>query len=396
MMEEAIRAIRINHDTACDPVLLAPFSPAAAEKVIAFHRSFPEYAPTPLWELKDLSRDLGVAGIYVKDESTRFGLNAFKVLGGSHAIGRWIAKTLGEDPADLTCDRLVSDEVRKKLGEVTFVTATDGNHGRGVAWTANRLGQKSVVYMPAGTAQERLDNIRALGADASIPGPGYDDCVRLAAKHARERGWVLTQDTSWEGYEEIPRWIMEGYTTMAAEVTAQLRSVRPTHVILQAGVGSMAGAIAAYLTALYGADRPTILITEPHTANCVFRSAEAGDGKLRTVTGPMPTMMAGLACGEPCPLAWEILRGCADVFFSIPDGTAARGMRALGMPLNADPAIVSGESGASGFGTVLDLLTDPALRSLRNLAGLDSHSRILCFSTEGATDRANYARVMAE
>ena len=176
---------------------LSAFTIEQARKARDFHASFDVYAQTPLTALPGLAKALGVASIHVKDESYRFGLNAFKVLGGSYALGRYIAKRLGEDIADLPASRILSDEVRKRLGEVTFVTATDGNHGRGVAWTANRLGQHSVVYMPKGSAAERLANIRAEGADASITDLNYDDAVRLANRQAVEKGWVMVQDTAW-------------------------------------------------------------------------------------------------------------------------------------------------------------------------------------------------------
>ena len=368
--------------------------PAKGEQVSAFHRSFPEYAPTPLVKLDRLADRLNLKGFYVKDESFRFGLNAFKVLGGSWAVGRCIAQRLGEPIENLPCGRLTSQEIREKLGALTFVTATDGNHGRGVAWTAARLGQRSVVYMPRGTAQERLDNIRALGSDASITDLCYDDAVRLARKMEQEKGWILVQDTAWEGYEEIPGWIMEGYTTMAKETAEQLNGVKPTHIFLQAGVGSLAGALTAYFAALWGEDRPVITIVEPHSADCIFRTAEANDGQLRFVTGEMDTIMAGLACGEPCTTAWEILRDHADNFISMPDRCAARAMRVLGNPLPGDARIISGESGASGVGAVLELLMEPGMEEERKMLGLDEHSVVLCFSTEGDTDRENYRKIV--
>ncbi len=393
-MSDMIRVLYASHASSASLCPVTDFGPETAETVRRFHRSFPEYAPTALHQLSSLAEKLGVAEIMVKDESTRFGLNAFKVLGGSYAIGHHIAGMLGIDPALMTRDLLISEDTRKKLGDLTFITATDGNHGRGVAWTAKQLRQHCVVYMPAGTAAERLENIRRLGADASIPGPGYDDCVRLAAKHARENRWVLTQDTSWDGYEEIPLRIMQGYTTMALEAAEQLGDTVPTHVFLQAGVGSMAGAVAAFLAVRYGQARPKIIVVEPHSADCVYRTAEAADGKLHPVTGPMETMMAGLACGEVCPLAWKILRDHADAFVTIPDSFAMQGMRMLGNPVGTDPVTVSGESGASGFGLALQLLSDPALRETKDALGINQNSRILCFSTEGATDRENYDRIM--
>ena len=371
------------------------FGPDSAAKALRFHRSFPEYRETPLVSLDTLAKALGVASIFVKDESYRFGLNAFKVLGGSHAIGNYIAKKLGVSLEELPYEKLISREIREELGSLTFVTATDGNHGRGIAWTANRLRQKSVVYMPKGSTTERLRNIQALGADASITELNYDDTVRKAKEDADRFGWVLVQDTSWEGYEEIPGWIMEGYTTMAAEVARQLQEEKPTHIFLQAGVGAMAGAICGYFASLYGdAERPVITIVEPDQADCIFRTAKAGDGKLRFVTGSMNSIMAGLCCGEPCPIAWNVLRDHADYFVSMPDYVAAEGMRILGNPLPGDPRVISGESGAAGLGFIAEVLRNPELADLKEQLQLNQDSRILCFSTEGDTDKENYLRIV--
>lgn len=367
------------------------FSVRNAQNVRSFHATFPGYSPTPLVDLKDLAAHYGVAGIYVKDESRRFGLNAFKALGGSYAIGRWIAEKLGIAPEDMTYSRLTCDETRRQMGNVTFATATDGNHGRGVAWTANRLKQNCFVRLPKGTATERLENIRRLGADAEITDMNYDDTVRFVRKTAEENGWVIVQDTAWAGYEQIPRWIMQGYTTIGSEIADALADLRPTHIFLQAGVGAMAGAMAGCFGDLCRDCPPLIGIVEPHNANCVFRTAEADDGQLRAVTGDLNTIMAGLACGEVCPPAWEAIRRNADCFISIPDRVAAKGMRTLGNPIGSDPRIVSGESGASTSGLVFAALED---ESLRNLLKLDGNSRILCISTEGDTDRENYRRVV--
>ncbi len=368
------------------------FTAAQAEAAMAFHRSFPEYRVTPLADLRGLAGKLGLGGLYIKDESKRFGLNAFKVLGGSHCLGQYIGARLGTGL--LPYDELTSEETRHALGELTFVTATDGNHGRGIAWTANRLGQRSVVYMPAGSAAERLRNIQMFTTEASVTELNYNDTVRLAARRAGENGWVLVQDTTWPGYEEIPTWIMQGYTTMALEAVRQLGGVRPTHVFLQAGVGAMAGAVAAFFASLYGAERPRIIVVEPDKADCFYRSAEAGE--IRTVGGAMDTIMAGLACGEPCTIAWDILAAYADWFISMPDWVAARGMRVLGAPVDGDPRVISGESGASTAGLVSALCSRPELSHLREQLELDESARVLCFSTEGDTDRENYRRVVWE
>ncbi len=395
MENRSIQAVHLAHDS--DRPLSAPdrFGPDTAERARRFHRSFPEYRETPLVELKALSKRLGVASIRVKDESFRFGLNAFKVLGGSYALGSYIAKKLGVDLSELPYERLIRPEVRERLGPITFVTATDGNHGRGIAWTASKLKQKSVVFMPKGSAQERLQNIQALGAEASITDLNYDDTVRHALSCQKQYGWALIQDTAWPGYEEIPGWIMEGYTTMASEIREQLQGEKPTHIFLQAGVGAMAGAICGYFTALYGdAECPVITIVEPDQADCLYRTAKANDGQLHAVTGDMRSIMAGLCCGEPCTIGWEILRDHADHFISIPDSVAAKGMRVLGNPLPGDARVISGESGAATMGFVTEVLTNPALRDLKQKLALDSESRILCISTEGDTDRENYRRIV--
>ena len=395
MEHSRIQAVYFPRECGADLCPVDRFGPDSAAKALSFHRSFPEYRKTPLASLDALANALGVASIHVKDESYRFGLNAFKVLGGSYTIGNYIAKRLGVSLEELPYEKLVSREIREKLGPLTLVTATDGNHGRGIAWTAKRLGQKSVVYMPKGSAVERLRNIQALGADASITERNYDDTVRLAKEDADRFGWVLVQDTSWAGYEEIPGWIMEGYTTMAAELTEQLQGEKPTHIFLQAGVGAMAGAICGYFASLYGdEERPVITIVEPDQADCLFRTAKADDGKLRFVTGSMDSIMAGLCCGEPCPIAWNVLRDHADCFVSMPDYVAAEGMRILGNPLAGDPRVISGESGAAGLGFTAEVLRNPELADLKEQLHLNQHSRILCISTEGDTDRENYRRIV--
>ena len=370
------------------------FTVQNAQIAHGFHRSFPEYAPTPLVDLKGLAAALGVAGIRVKDESFRFGLNAFKVLGGSFCLGRYIAGRLGQDICELPYDRLTGRAVRDRLGELTFVTTTDGNHGRGIAWTAGRLGQRSVVYMPRGSSRERLENIRALGAEASILDLNYDDAVRYAGRQAEEKGWILVQDTSWDGYEEIPAWIMQGYTTMAWEMVQQLKGERPTHIFLQAGVGAMAGALTGFFADYYGADLPVLTVVEPNKADCLFRTAKAADGRVHTVGGAMDTIMAGLSCGEPCGVGWRQLNAHASHFLSVPDWVAAKGMRVLGSPANGDPRIISGESGAVTTGLVAEVMQNEKLSALRDQLGLNAGSRILCVSTEGDTDRENYRRIV--
>ncbi len=364
-----------------------------AKKVQAFHASFPVYKETPLAVLRETAGLLGIDNIYVKDESYRFGLNAFKVLGGSYAIGNYLAQKLGKTISEMPYERLVSEEVRKELGDITFVTATDGNHGRGVAWTAGRLRQRAVVYMPKGSAAERLENIRAEGAEASITDLNYDGAVRLANRQAQEKGWVMVQDTAWEGYEDIPQWIMQGYGTMGYEAYTQLPE-KPTHIFLQAGVGSMAGAVAGFFAGVYGKDRPIITIVEPDKADCIFRTAKAADGRLHFVTGDMDTIMAGLACGEPCSIGWNVLKDYADYFISCPDYMAAQGMRNLGNPAAGDSRVIAGESGAAAFGCVSEILRNPRYAQIKERLKLNKTSRALFFNTEGDTDRENYRSIV--
>ncbi len=367
------------------------------QKAKQFHQSFPEYSITPLRSLHNLAKFLGVAGIYVKDESYRFGLNAFKVLGGSFAMGKYLAQKLGKDIGSLDYHTLTSDETRRSLGEITFATTTDGNHGRGVAWTANRLKQKSVVYMPKGSSQTRLENIRAEGAEAAIVEMNYDDAVRMTAENAQKYGWIIVQDTAWEGYEEIPTWIMQGYGTMAAESLDQLRQFqveKPTHIFVQAGVGSLAGAVQGYFAAVFGEERPKTIIVEADKADCLYKSALANDGKPRVVGGDMETIMAGLACGEPNTIGWRVLRDYSDMFFSCPDWLAAKGMRVLGNPLGEDLRVISGESGAVTAGLVFELMKCKDLEEAKAQLGLTKDSQILLFSTEGDTDPDHYRSIV--
>ena len=391
--------VHLPHTKAYGEVSTAAFGLEQAQRVRHFHQSFPEYSVTPLVKLEVLAEELGVQSIYVKDESYRFGLNAFKVLGGSYAIAREIGRLLGLKEEELTLDRLLASDVKERLGTLNFVTATDGNHGRGVAWTAQRLGHRAVVFMPKGTAAERLENIRRLGAEASITNVNYDDTVRLARAYAAEHKGIVVQDTSWEGYDEVPLHIMQGYTTMGSEIVEQLQAygnIKPTHVFLQAGVGAMAGAMAGFIADYYKEQRPLITIVEPNQADCIYRTALANDGQLHAVGGALDSIMAGLCCGEPCSLGWRQLAAYADNFVAMPDRAAALGMRVLGSPMGSDAAVVAGESGAAGFGLAMAALWEQDLAELKRSLQLDAKSVILCISTEGATDVANYRRIMWE
>lgn len=370
-----------------------------AQKTILFHKSFPQYSVTPLTSLSNLAAHLGLKGLYIKDESYRFDLNAFKVLGGSYAIARYIAKQLEKDISELPYGVLISDELKKELGQITFYTATDGNHGRGIAWSANKLGQKAVVRMPKGTTQTRLENIAKENATVTIEDMNYDDCVRLAAKEAEacENG-VLVQDTAWEGYEEIPTWIMQGYGTLAIEADQQMSAagLRPTHIFIQAGVGSLAGAVIGYFANRYKENPPVMVVVESKEADCLYRSALKGDGSRVDVTGDMFTIMAGLACGEASTVSWDILRNHTDAFISCPDWVSANGTRIYASPLRGDTQVISGESGSVTLGLVHAIMTKSELSDLKDALKLNEHSEILLVSTEGDTDPKRFREITWE
>ena len=388
----------VNHVSGSDDKFLDLMSEENVTKANEFHKSFPQYSVTPLQKLSALADYLGVKGIYCKDESYRFGLNAFKVLGGSYAMGRYIAQELGRDISELPYNVLSSDKLREEFGQATFFTATDGNHGRGVAWAAKRLGQKAVVRMPKGTTKTRFDNIAKEGAEVTIEEVNYDDCVRMAAAEAAktEHG-IIVQDTAWAGYEEIPSWIMQGYGTLVLEADKQLKKNgvdRPTHVFVQAGVGSLAGAVVGYFAHKYKENPPVMVVCEASAADCLYRSAVQADGNLVNVTGDLQTIMAGLACGEGNTIGWDILKNHVTVFASCPDWMSAKATRIYANPLENDPHIISGESGSVPLGLAYTALHDEDAKDLKEALKLDENSNILVISTEGDTDPVRYREIV--
>ena len=388
----------VNHVPGSDDKFLDLMSEENVTKANEFHKSFPQYSVTPLQKLSALADYLGVKGIYCKDESYRFGLNAFKVLGGSYAMGRYIAQELGRDISELPYNVLSSDKLREEFGQATFFTATDGNHGRGVAWAAKRLGQKAVVRMPKGTTKTRFDNIAKEGAEVTIEEVNYDDCVRMAAAEAAktEHG-IIVQDTAWAGYEEIPSWIMQGYGTLVLEADKQLKENgvdRPTHVFVQAGVGSLAGAVVGYFAHKYKDNPPVMVVCEASAADCLYRSAVQADGNLVNVTGDLQTIMAGLACGEGNTIGWDILKNHVTVFASCPDWMSAKATRIYANPLENDPHIISGESGSVPLGLAYTALHDEDAKDLKEALKLDENSNILVISTEGDTDPVRYREIV--
>lgn len=361
-----------------------------------FHQTLPGYSVTRLAELPALAKELGVRDIFVKDEASRFGLNSFKGLGGSYCLFRLLSEKYGWSGKVGSFAQL-KDQIASLEEKPKIISATDGNHGRGLAWVCHLLGLRCEILMPAGSSEERLENIRKLGAECRRTEGNYDETVHEAERLAQENAWLLVQDTALPGLEKVAQFIMQGYLTMALETVEQLKGKRPTHIFLQAGVGSMAGAMCGFFASLYGPDVPVISIVEPKTADCVYRTAGKDDGKLHNAPGNLETIMAGLSCGEPCSVGWEEIRSAASHYFRIDESVAANGVRVLSSPLENDPRVLSGESGAAGFGTAFELLFHKTQyhEEIESL-GLNSESVLLFFNTEGVTDRENFLRIVWE
>lgn len=373
--------------------------PELVRKIRGFHRQIPGYRMSPLKGLSNLAAKLGLGGIWVKDESARLNLQSFKVLGGSYAIYKLIQKRLGLKSQEVNFSDLTSGVLREKLGDLTFAAATDGNHGRGVAWSAKQMGFKSVIYVHKLTSPARIRTIEGNGARVVVVDGNYDDAVRQVELDAQRNGWQIISDTSWEGYEDIPTWVMQGYSTMFSEVQEQLAAQglsKPTHILVQAGVGSLAAATIGFYDSLFGTARPKSIVVEPTRAACLFQSAKVGDGEPHTVEGDLDTIMAGLACGEPNPIAWQILKDTADYFAVCPDYVAAMGMRVYGIPLKEDPVIISGESGAVTLGALMYISRLTEAHGLREQLELGMDSQVLLINTEGNTSPDDFRNVVWE
>ncbi|RPJ27587.1 MAG: diaminopropionate ammonia-lyase [Chloroflexi bacterium] len=401
MTEQPIQWTKNKFKTAhtADARLKEILPPELPRKIRAFHRQLPGYRMSPLKGLSNLAARLGLGGIWVKDESARLDLRSFKVLGGSYAIYRLLQKRLGLEDQELSFADLTSESTREKLGDITFAAATDGNHGRGVAWSAAQMGFKSVIYVHKLTSQGRIQAIESSGARVVVVDGNYDDAVRQVYQDAQSNGWEVVSDTSWEGYEDIPGWVMQGYTTMLSEAQEQLAGQglsQPTHIFVQAGVGSLAAATIGFYHNLFGADSIRTCVIEPTKAACLYRSAQAEDGLPHNVEGDLATIMAGLACGEPNPIAWKILKDCADYFAICPDFVAAMGMRVYGVPLRGDPFVISGESGAVTLGALMYIMQHAGARDFREQLGLGPDSQVLLINSEGNTSPDDFRYVVWE
>ncbi len=362
-----------------------------AEAVI---HNWPEYGPTPLLDLQGLAGSMDVARVWYKNEAERFGLKSFKALGGAYAIAELIMRKAASSgfATPVSSPLLFAGHYRGLASEITVTSATDGNHGRSVAWGAELFGCRAVIYIHATVSEGRKRAIEAYGAEVRRVDGNYDESVRQCAADAAEHGWAVISDTSYPGYTSIPIDVMQGYGVMAAEAIAALPpEEEPSHVFVQGGVGGMAAAVAAHLAWRWQKRRPMLVVVEPVQAACLLASAKKGAPA--TITGDLDTVMAGLSCGEPSLVAWDILEEAADALMTVPDHAAKATMRLLADGTNGDRPIVAGESGVAGLAGAIAV---SQVEALRGRLALDRDSRVLVFSTEGATDPELYERIIGK
>lgn len=347
------------------------------------------YAPTPLVSLSGLAAEAGVAAIDYKDEAGRFGLGSFKALGGAYAVARLLCRELTarlDRPVSMT--EITGRKLIEETAKITVCCATDGNHGRSVAWGAQSFGCRCVIFIHQTVSEGRKAAIERFGAEVRRCSGNYDDSIREAQELATRAGWFVVSDTSYPGYTEIPKDVMQGYELMAAEAFEQIAQP-PTHIFLQTGVGGMAAAIAAKAKRRWGSHRPMIVLVDPERAGCWLRSY--GAGRPTAADGDLDTLMAGLACGEVSVLAWEVLKDHGDAAMAVPDATAIELMRRLARPKAGDPPLVAGESAVAGLGGLLAAMVDEEAKAA---LGLGPGARALIFGTEGDTDPALYAELV--
>ncbi|MBO1325568.1 diaminopropionate ammonia-lyase [Acetobacter sp. TBRC 12305] len=363
----------------------------AVQEVERFLSMKEHSAPTPLYSLPEMAREVGIGSIHVKDEGQRLGLGSFKAVGGGFAVARLVLeKAVQQEGRVVDVSELYGAMVRAIAAGMTFACATDGNHGRAVAQGAAAVGAKAVIFVHKGVSPDRIAAIARFGAEIRHVDGTYDQSVFAAAQAAADNGWITISDTSWPGYEYIPGLVMQGYTNLVCEALRQM-SRPPTHVFVQAGVGGIAAAVAGHLAVVMGAARPVFTVVEPARAACLYKTAEAG--QLVTVPATQPTIMAMLECYKPSLTAWRILARTADAFMTVDEEDAVHIMQRLGHPAGDDPPIISGESGGVGLAGLLRVMASPRKRAA---LGLDGTSRVFVINTEGATDPVRYAEIMGQ
>jgi diaminopropionate ammonia-lyase len=368
----------------------AILSRAEGLAALAEIESWPGYRPTALHELPGLAHRLGIGRLWYKDESGRFGLGSFKALGGAYAVYRYLAEAVHAQRGSLpSAAALIAGEHRDITGNLTVATATDGNHGRSVAWGASLFGARAIIYIHATVSEGRRAAIAAYGAEVRRIAGNYDESVHRCAADAKASGWQVISDTSYGDYVDVPRRVMQGYCVMAEEAARQLAGEPPTHVFVQAGCGGLAASVIAYFWETWGLSRPRLIVVEPERADCVYRSIET-DTRVQ-VAGDLDTIMAGLACGEVSTIAWEILRGATSDALAVPDSAAISAMQALAEGIGGDVPIVGGESGVGGLAGLLAASADPHVGSG---LGLDESARVLLFGSEGDTDPVLYRQIV--
>jgi diaminopropionate ammonia-lyase len=354
-------------------------------------RCWPGYEPTPLLALPALARRLGLAAVHYKDERGRFGLRSFKALGGAYAVANVLRRKVeaATGRQGIGSRDLLAGDFRSIVAGATVTCATDGNHGRSVAWGAQLFGCRCVIFVHENVSPGRRAAIAQYGAEVREVKGNYDDAVRHAAATAAANGWTVVSDTSYPGYRDIPIDVMHGYGVMAIEIAQHCGDAPPTHVFAQAGVGALAAAVCASFWLRWGARRPTFVVVEPTHADCVYQSLAAG--RPVVVGGALDTVMAGLACGEVSELAWEILRNGANAAVAVGDAHALEAMRMLAQPQGTDVPVVAGETGGAGLAALLAARDDASIRST---LGLDAESRVLLLGSEGDTDAQIYREVV--
>jgi len=355
--------------------------------IFDLHRSIPEYRPTPLVSLPELARSLGIGRLFVKDESFRFGLKAFKALGSTYAIYRMVKDYLrNNNGPEVIPDNFYNNNFLR-ANEFKFCTATDGNHGRAVAWSARKLRQRAVIYMPGNSVKARIENIKSEGAEVIIVDGSYDSAVSRAAIDANKNGWQMVSDTSWPGYEDIPRYIMAGYLTMFREIQQQMEESIPIDALfVQGGVGALAGSASWFYNREYSLSTPRLISVEPNSAACLLESIKSKNGFPVSLINDPNSIMAGLNCGTPSPVAWLFIKTGYDLFMSVSDEYCIDAMQKYFRAIGNDPQIISGESGAAGLAGLIALFKHKSARTIRNKLGLGAESTILLINTEGDTD----------
>ena len=347
------------------------------------------YAPTPLRALRALAERIGVGEILYKDEGPRFGLGSFKALGGAYAAQRVLQREIARRlRRDVSLADIRQGKLAEECAQIMLVSATDGNHGRSLAWGCKRFGAPCRIYIHSEVSEGRAVAMRNLGAEVIRIEGDYDESVRLAKAEAEANGWFVVSDTSWPGYSVPPRDVMSGYGVMTNEIFEAIDSA-PTHVFLQGGVGGMAAGIIASFKQHWGDHSPRVIIVEPELAPCLIESARRGEAT--KVDLAEETLMAGLSCGDPSELAWPILAEEASDFLTIPESLVGPAMRLLAQPLGDDPAIEAGESAVAGLAALITACNDTNLAAQ---LGLNSHARVLLIGSEGVTDQAIFNRIM--